>query len=190
MEKAYKDYYNECLYILLNYSKIKNNPRTKVKSLTKVLLVREIIFIVLTIITIIAFIISKYIPILILTSIIILLLAQNMYTHILASNRIKNEMKTTITNNVKSKVTPKKNEIVVTKEVKDDNNKKIKLSEQKSEWDDILYVIINKYTICYLPKKDATKIICASINEQERILKDIDKYNRRDLLIDNSDLYK
>ena len=190
MNKDLKNYYNECLFILLNYHKIKNNPHTKVRSLSKSLFIKEIVLIVLIIVTIGLYYKTKYIPCLMVTFFILIVLGQNIYTLILVKGRIKSEIVTKVDKKIDSKVQPKKNEIVKTKETKDSNNKKVKVVESTTKWDDILYIIINKYSICYLPKKDASKIICTPIGDQEKVLKDVDKYNRRDLLIDNSDLYK
>ncbi len=189
MNKEVSNYYNECLYILFNYHKIKNNPHKKVKSLSQTLLTKEIIFIVLVLVTIGLFIYSKYIPWLILTAVLLFLLFQNFYTHLLVKDRIKTEVSNKVDKKINNKIQTKKDEIIQYKETKKDK-KSIKIESNSTKWDDVLYVIINKYTICYLPKKDPNKLICSSITEQAKILKDLDKYNRRDLLIDNSELYK
>ncbi len=190
MNKEVINYYNECLYILFNYNKIKNNPHTKVNSLSKILLIKEITFLILIIATIVLYVFTKYIPWLILTAILVFLLSQNLYTHILVKNRIKSEITNKVEKKIENKIQTKKEEIIQYKETKTENKKKIKIESNSTKWDDVLYVIINKYTICYLPKKDPNKLICSSIDEQAKILKDLDKYNRRDLLIDNSDKYR
>ncbi len=190
MNKDLKNYYNECLFILLNYNKIKNNPHTKVRSLSKIIFIKETLLTLIIIALIVAYYITKYIPCLIIAFFTLIVLGQNVYTYILVKKRIKSEIITKVDKKIESKVQPKKNEIVQTKETKDSNNKKLKVVESTTKWDDILYIIINKYSICYLPKKDASKLICTPIGDQEKVLKDVEKYNRRDLLIDNSELYK
>lgn len=186
----YREYYNECLYIMMNYNKIKNNPHKKVHALTKQLLLLELICLGIIIIGIITFLLTKYIPILIVLVPFTYILIQNIYTHLLANRRIKDEINNKVVNNITNKVESKKDEIVLKEEHKDSKNKKVTVEKNKKKWEDILYIIINKNTICYLPKENATDLICTSINEKDKILKDIDKYNRKDLLIDNTELYR
>ena len=181
----YKEYYNECLYIMLNYNKIKNNPYTKVNSLTKTLFIKELIVIALMVIFTIIFLFTKYIPVVILITFLFLVLCENLYTHLLAVKRIKDEIGKKSVN----KVQVKKDNIVLSEERKDSKNKKVKIEKGSTKWENIIYIIFNKNTICYLPKDNANNIICTSINDKEKVLKDINKYNRQDLLIDNTGLY-
>ena len=57
------------------------------------------------------------------------------------------------------------------------------------DWDNIKYVLINKYTIAFISIND--KVIVA-INKLylNEIMDGISKYNKMNLVIDNSDLYK
>ena len=189
INNIYREYYNECLYIMMNYNKIKNNPHQKVHALTKQLILLESICLMIMIIGIITYLFTKYIPILILLVPFTFLFIQNAYTHLLANKRIRDEINNKVVNKVTNKVNSKKDEIILSEEHKDEKNKKVTIEKSKAKWEDILYIIMNKNTICYLPKEDATKIICVSINEKEQILKDIQKYNRQDLLVDNTGLY-
>ena len=56
----------------------------------------------------------------------------------------------------------------------------------KLYWDSIEYIIINKYSICIFPKNFAHFAIFISINSKDEVYKALKKYNKLNLLIDNS----
>ncbi len=60
----------------------------------------------------------------------------------------------------------------------------------KLNWDDIKYIVINHYSICFLPKESMKILIGINIEYQKEVLKAIDKYQKNDMLVDNSNLYK
>ncbi len=60
----------------------------------------------------------------------------------------------------------------------------------KYRWNDIKYIIANKYSICIIPKVLPGLVMCFPIVSKDNIIKMINKYKKESLFIDNSDLYK
>ena len=71
------------------------------------------------------------------------------------------------------------------------------LSIQKSDgslmsvkWDSVRYIILNKYSIVFVPKDNVGVLLSISVKYSDEVLKIIDKYNKNELVIDNRKLYK
>ena len=74
------------------------------------------------------------------------------------------------------------------------NDKKIVFRYKKdsieSKWDNIKYIIINKYTICFIPNVLPGNFVSIPIEYKNKIIKVLKTYNKEELLIDNSKLYE
>ena len=70
-------------------------------------------------------------------------------------------------------------------ELEEDEQEENEISS-KLYWDAIEYIIINKYSICILPKNFAHFAIYIEINAKNNVYKALKKFNKLDLLIDNS----
>ncbi len=77
------------------------------------------------------------------------------------------------------------NSIITIDETGIENKEENEISS-KLYWDAIEYIIINKYSICILPKNFAHFAIYIEINAKNNVYKALKKFNKLDLLIDNS----
>ena len=53
------------------------------------------------------------------------------------------------------------------------------------EWKNIKYVIINRYTIIFLPVSNSYSVVALGIEYKDEVIKTLKKYNKKELLIDN-----
>ena len=69
---------------------------------------------------------------------------------------------------------------------------KVEKETQKLQlnWDSIQYIIINKYSITFLPKDETIIMIGISTEYKDEVLEEIKKLNKEELLIDNTEKYK
>lgn len=59
----------------------------------------------------------------------------------------------------------------------------------KLPWKSIEYIIINKYSICVLPKNFSAILIGIEIGSKDDVYQSLKKYKKLDLLVDNSSRY-
>lgn len=82
---------------------------------------------------------------------------------------------------------PNKEELIhINKEGIDYFSKNINI---KYTWNELQYVIINKYSIFIIPKSPFNTFIFFSTDIKETIIKALEKYDRKYLLVDNSNKY-
>ena len=71
-------------------------------------------------------------------------------------------------------------------ELVQENNQNI-----KTNWTLVKYIIISKYSICIIPRYTISAVVIAfDICYKSKFLKAIKKYDKFDLIVDNSSLYK
>lgn len=168
-----KEFYEEFLYITLMYSKLKKHPRKKASKITTFLINTEslvLIFVVL------AYRLDSDESFLVGAGIASLLVWVISFTII--SRQIKNFVKL---NDEGTEGTVEINQKEI--EVMDDE-KTIQI-----KWESIEYIIVNKYSISFIPKKDTGLFCSIGIDYKDEMIKALKKYKKEDLLIDNSDLY-
>ena len=83
----------------------------------------------------------------------------------------------------------KHNNSIITIDETGIENKEENQTSSKLYWDAIEYIIINKYSICVLPKNFAHFAIYIEIHAKNNVYKTLKKFNKLNLLIDNSDKY-
>ena len=167
--KDKKSFYEEVLYIASNYYIFKKNPNTRVHSLIKVFLLYVVLLFVL-------FISCLFIPRLEAISAIALTLGI-VYTYLFVEAKYK------------------------LREYRKQGNPIVKIDEfgvensydnqviSKLSWDAIEYVLVQKYTICFLPKNFASFAIFIDCDQKEKVYEALGKYDKMDLVIDNSKKY-
>lgn len=169
-EKGNKKYYEEIMYISSNYYIFKKRPKTKVHSLINVYRLDIILLFIM-------FIVLLFIPsISYLSAIPFTMLFIYAYLLVEAKYRLREYLKSS-------------DSIIKIAEDGIENVCDNKLSI-KLPWEAIEYIIINKYSICVLPKNFSSVFIFAEINTKAEIYKSLKKYKKLDLLIDNSNQYK
>lgn len=161
-----KKFYEEIMYISSNYYIFKKRPKTKTHSLTKVFVFYVLIFFIF-------FLVFLFIPKLIVLSGISLTICI-IYTYLLveAHYKINEYMK--------------------------HNNSKIIIDEDgitnihetetvtKLYWPAIEWIIINKYSISFLPKNFSNQAIFVEIGSKEKVLKALAKYAKEKTIINNN----
>ncbi len=175
-KRGTKEYYDEFLYILSNIRKIKKRPQKKVHNLTIVLKAYGIFLLVSIILLIILYYKSFDIIFIFSSGMLTLLLIYTIFYLCFVTKRINHfqERKTKIVINL-------------TKEgitfIDDTKNIKIK-------WSEIDIILVNKYSISFIPKDISNIFISISTEYKDLVLKGTNKYNYNSLIIDNSNLYK
>ena len=169
-EKGNKKYYEEIMYISSNYYIFKKRPKTKVHSLLKVFIFYTLFFLIFSIVFL-------FIPNMYIISVIC-------FTCFLIYGYLF------IETNYKLKEFLKHNNSLIKIDESGIENTEEKQVTTKLYWEAIEYVIINKYSICILPKNFAYFAIFINITAKKQVLEALTKYNKLDLLIDNRDKYK
>lgn len=69
---------------------------------------------------------------------------------------------------------------------------KVEKATQKLQlnWDSIQYVIVNKYSVTFLPKDETIIMIGISTEYKDQVIEEIKNLNKEELLIDNTEKYK
>lgn len=170
IEKGNKKYYEEIMYISSNYYIFKKRPRTKTHSLIKAFILYILLFLIL--LFSFSFIPNMMIMIgVCLTCVIV-------YTYLL------------IETNYKLREFMKHNNSLIKIDETGIEKKEENITSSKLYWKAIEYIIINKHSICVLSKNFAHFAIFIEISSKEEVLKALEKYNKTNLLIDNSNKYK
>lgn len=168
-EKGNKKYYEEIMYISSNYYIFKKRPKTKTHSLVKVFILYSILFLLI-------FLSCLFIPNLyILSAIAFIILIIYIYLLVETKYKLREFMK--------------HNNSIITIDETGIENKEENQTSSKLYWDAIEYIIINKYSICVLPKNFAHFAIYIEIHAKNNVYKTLKKFNKLNLLIDNSDKY-
>ena len=171
-ERGSKNYYDEFLYIISNYRKFRKNPNKKVHRLTINLLVYDILLLFSIIILLLFYVVDKDHLFIFLIGMLSLLFIFMLLYLIMINIRIKQFMSSTETkiiniNNVGVEYA--------------DNEKNIRI-----KWEEVAFIIINKHTICFLPKARTNILISLTTKYRKEVIKGLDKYNKTSLLIDNN----
>ena len=165
-EKGNKKYYEEIMYISSNYYIFKKRPKTKTHSLVKVFLLYIILFLLI-------FIFCLFIPNLYILSVIAFIILV-IYIYLLVETKYK------------LREFMKHNNSIITIDETGIENKEENETSSKLYWDAIEYIIVNKNSISILPKNFAHFAIYIEINAKNNVYKALKKFNKLDLLIDNS----
>lgn len=172
-DRENRNYYDELLYITSNYKKIFDNPKKKAHSLSIDALVMGIISFVALILFIILYRNNNsYRLFLFGIYLFILLIVLSIVYYLLIQRRI------TKLRNVKGTIT-----LEIEKEHIDFITKK---SKYKVLWKDIKYVLINKHTICFIPKKSGMLLISLGIRYKEKVISALKDIKKTNLIIDTN----
>ncbi len=174
-EKPTKNFYNEILYVQTNYKKILKNPSKKVKKLTTSILLYLLTALVAILISLYFYMQDKPHNIFQYYAFFFLILFIFAFFYLLLVNRRLNQLVDY----------SKKNQSTISI---DNNN--ISLIKDKSTvsitWDSLQSIVINKYSIIFLPKDISSLYIAINTEYKEEILKVIKKYKKEKLIQDNN----
>ena len=175
-ERGTKEYYDEFLYVVSKYKNFKKNPRRKAYQFTKYLFFYNIFVFFTLLLNFYFYLDNKDLIFIFMTgALTVTLLIQVIYL-ILCKKRLKLFLNTAGVRTIEF------NEQGI-EYIDDDKNLRVK-------WEDLKYVIINKYSICMLPKAILQGFTSVSTKYKENVIEGLKKYNMESILIDNSSLYK
>ena len=168
-EKDNKKYYEEFMYIASSYYIFKKRPKTKVRSLINIYRFYIIIFFILSIVFI-------FIPRLdYLSPIFFTLFCFGIYLFVESKYRLREYLKG-------------EDSLIQIDEAGIANICADKMTV-KLPWKSIEYIIINKYSICVLPKNFSAILIGIEIGSKDDVYQALKKYKKLNLLVDNSSRY-
>ena len=172
-----KNEYDELLEVIDKARLIIKNPKKKVKLHTK-MLIKNIVLCVLCIPLYFALVMldSNNIFHLILMGVILI----SIVTLILMLVSTNKKINTYIENARECTL-----EVLDEKVIFNDKNKKLEF-----KWDEIKYIVVNKYSICFIPYTLPNLVVSVPVSVKEELMKSLIKLNKIEKLIDNSDMYK
>lgn len=171
-----KSYYNELLYVCFKLDNIRKNPNQKVHQLTNYLLLCSLGILLGIIMFILFYLDDKKIVYIFLTGMLAVILLMVIIYFILVNKRIKTFI---------SDVTEKTFSIDEMGITLSDEEKNIII-----KWDNLEKIIINKYSIVFLPKENNKVLISTSTIYKDEIIKSLDKYQKTSSIVDNSEKYR
>ena len=175
-EQGSREYYNEFLYVVAKYRKLKKNPRRRVYNFTKYLIIYNIITFLMVLISLYFYLSTND------TIYMFYVGALSGVLAIQIGYLFKCRKRINMLLNTKGVRIIEFNEDGV-EYIDDDKNLRIK-------WDDLKYVIINKYSICMLPKATLQGFTSVSVKYKDEVINGLKKYQKESVLIDNSHFYK
>lgn len=175
-ERGCNNFYDEFLFVLFNYKKIVKNPQKKVKRISQSSICYLIVsLVILALFTILYLNEKSYKTYLLIIYLFSFLSVFSIIYYLIIKKRI-NTLK-----NVKGTIIIEFNDNEI-KYISNDNKYEIK-------WDNIKYIIINNYSICFIPKKINNILIGIDKKYIKEVRDAVKKYKKDKILIDNSNLY-
>ena len=171
-----KEYYDEVLYICSHYKKYLNNPTRKAKGEAQNTIVWTIITTVILIIFLIMYFTTKSMNNLYIAGLYMLVLAYAIYYLSVINKRINLMMNSDLKKSVEI------NDQYVEYE---DGKQSLKIS-----WDEITHVMIQKYSICFIPKNPTSLFVTVSRLYEDQVVKAVQEAGKGNLIVDNSKAYK
>ena len=172
-KKSDKNYYDEIMYVKSYYRKIKINHKRKITKLSSEFikyLILIFIFMILTILLYLYFKDTFYIYIIVVYG---LLLMFDLYLLYTSSKKTINYI-----NGLEDKETINITDTYV-------KHTSIN-SVYKINWEDMECILVNKYSICFIPKTGSSGIISVPIEYRHKVVETIKKYNKQKLLVINN----
>lgn len=168
-----KDYYGEVLAVMSNYGKLVKNPRQKIRGLHKqAMMLTGIALVFLLVFSILYAMDMSYTLYFYIIIIFAVALVLGIIYNILINRRISQ---------LKNPGADKR--LVIEKDYVEMNIDSEKTRLLMSE---IQYILINNYSIAFLPQNINSKMIAVNVTHKNEILNSI---NEKNIIIDNSDLY-
>ena len=167
-EKENKNFFDEFYYIALNCGSFRKHPTRKARSATQYLVFLAILFFVSSIAL-------MFVPELELISFMLFIIFFYLVIILIITKR---HTKITLNESVYIKIDEDGIEDIYENKI-----------STKLYWDYIEHIIINKYSICVVPKSSYSILIGTDISNKDDMIKALKKYKKIDLLIDNTEIY-
>lgn len=168
-----KDYYGEVLAVMSNYGKLVKNPRQKIRGLHKqAMMLTGIALVFLVVFSILYAMDRSYILYFYIVVIFAVALVLGIIYNILINRRISQL----------------KNPGADKRLVIENDHVELSIDSEKTRLliSEIQYILINNYSISFLPQNINSKMIAVNVAHKNEILNSI---NEKNIIIDNSDLY-
>lgn len=168
-----KDYYGEVLAVMSNYGKLVKNPRQKIRGLHKqAMMLTGIALVFLLVFSILYAMDMSYTLYFYIIIIFAVALVLGIIYNILINRRISQL----------------KNPGADKRLVIENDHVELSIDSEKTRllMSEIQYILINNYSIAFLPQNINSKMIAVNVAHKNEILNSI---NEKNIIIDNSDLY-
>lgn len=168
-----KDYYGEVLAVMSNYGKLVKNPRQKIRGLHKqAMMLTGIALVFLLVFSILYAMDMSYTLYFYIIIIFAVALVLGIIYNILINRRISQL----------------KNPGADKRLVIENDHVELSIDGEKTRllMSEIQYILINNYSIAFLPQNINSKMIAVNVAHKNEILNSI---NEKNIIIDNSDLY-
>lgn len=169
-KRGSKEFYDEVLYVISKYKTIINNSNTKIHGLRKDAILLGLISLIFSIINLLIYYRDKAEKFFLYISyFFIFLIILSIIYYIIINNRI-------------NKLREPDDKITITFD-----NKRIAYKRTNTKydikWEDIKYILINKYSINFIPKDKNNILLSISTEYQDKVLEAIKKYKYEELII-------
>ena len=167
-------YYNEVLAIVSNYKKLVKNPRQKIKGVNRQAITLTVISVAFLVVFSFLYLQNR---------------SNTLYLIVVAIFAIAFVLGIIYNVLIRRRISKLKNRGYDRKLVIEDDYVELTVGNEKSrlEMSEIQYVLINKYSISFIPNKANSTLIAIGISYREDVL---NNFARKELIVDNSSLYQ
>ena len=175
MNKIESDaYYNEVLAIVSNYKKLVDNPRQKIKGLNRQAITLTVISVAFLVVFSVLYLQNR---------------SNTLYLIVVAIFAVAFVLGIIYNVLIRRRISKFKNKGSDRKLVIEEDYVELTVGNEKSrlEMSEIQYVLINKYSISFIPNKPNSTLIAIGISYKEDVL---NNFSHKELIVDNSSLYQ
>ena len=167
-------YYNEVLAIVSNYKKLADNPRQKIKGLNRQAITLTVISVAFLVVFSFLYLQNR---------------SNTLYLIVVVIFAIAFVLGIIYNILIRRRISKLKNRDSDRKLVIEDDYVELTVGNEKSrlEISEIQYVLINRYSISFIPNKANSTSIAIGISYREDVL---NSFARKELIVDNSSLYQ
>lgn len=167
-------YYNEVLAIVSNYKKLVKNPRQKIKGVNRQAITLTVISVAFLVVFSFLYLQNR---------------SNTLYLIVVAIFAIAFVLGIIYNVLIRRRISKLKNRGSDRKLVIEEDYVELTVGNEKSrlEMSEIQYVLINKYSISFIPNKANSTLIAIGISYREDVL---NNFARKELIVDNSSLYQ
>lgn len=167
-------YYNEVLAIVSDYKKLVKNPRQKIKGVNRQAITLTVISVAFLVVFSFLYLQNR---------------SNTLYLIVVAIFAIAFVLGIIYNVLIRRRISKLKNRGSDRKLVIEDDYVELTVGNEKSrlEMSEIQYVLINKYSISFIPNKANSTLIAIGISYREDVL---NNFARKELIVDNSILYQ
>ena len=167
-------YYNEVLAIVSDYKKLVKNPRQKIKGVNRQAITLTVISVAFLVVFSFLYLQNR---------------SNTLYLIVVAIFAIAFVLGIIYNVLIRRRISKLKNRGSDRKLVIEEDYVELTVGNEKSrlEMSEIQYVLINKYSISFIPNKANSTLIAIGISYREDVL---NNFARKELIVDNSSLYQ